>query len=103
MFSYPGSFLRATVPVGLCSEGGFRCEFENAIDVEDHHELTVETMNASGEVGRARIEVDGVFFAAVVSQPQYFADLVDQKTIGFAAQVDADRHRRLAVVVLRQA
>ena len=34
---------------------------------------------------------------------QHLADLVDQEAIGFAAQVDADRHRRLAVVVLGQA
>ncbi len=34
---------------------------------------------------------------------QDLADLVDQEAIGFAAQVDADRHRRLAVVVFGQA
>jgi len=34
---------------------------------------------------------------------QHLADLIDQQAIGFAAQIDPHRHRRLAVVVLRQA
>ena len=33
---------------------------------------------------------------------QHLADLVDQQAVGFAAQIDADRHRRLAVIVLGQ-
>src|SRR6266496_4824479 len=59
-------------------------------------------MHAAGELGHAGIEVDGVFLAAFVGEPEHFADLIDQEAIGFAAQIDADRHRRLAVVVLRQ-
>ncbi len=51
--------------------------FEHAIDVEHDHELAVETVNAAGELGHARIEVDGVFLAAVFGQPQHLADLVD--------------------------
>src|SRR4030088_2647363 len=47
--------------------------------------------------------VDGVFLAAVVGELEPLADLIDQQAIGFAAQIDAHRHRRLAVVVLRQA
>src|SRR5690349_10973332 len=43
-----------------------RHEFEDAIDVEDDHELAVETVNAAGELGHAGIEIDGVFLAAVV-------------------------------------
>src|SRR5450756_159698 len=86
----------------LSSKQGFRHDFEDAIDVEDHHELAVEAVYAAGELGHAGIEVDGVFLPAVVGKLEHFADLVDQKAIGFAAQVDADRHRRLAVVVLGQ-
>src|SRR5438067_10948428 len=88
---------------GLRSHLHFSFEFEDAIDVEDDHELAVEAMDAAGELGHAGIEVDGVFLAAVVAQFEHLADLVDQKTVGLAAQVDADRHRRLAVVGLRQA
>src|SRR6202790_2370869 len=80
-----------------------RREFEDAIDIEDDHELAVEAMHAAGQLGHAGIEVDGVFLAAVVGELEHLADLVDQKAVGFAAQVDADRHRRLAVVVLGQA
>src|ERR1700754_3007860 len=86
----------------LGGKGGFGREFEDAIDVEDDHELAVEPVDAAGELGHAGIEVDGVFLAAGFGQAQHFADGVDQKAIGFAAQVDADRHRRLALVVLRQ-
>src|SRR3979490_1540579 len=73
-------------------------DFEDAIDVEDDHELTVEAMDAAGEFGHAGIEIDGVFLAAVVAQFEHLADLIDQEAIGLAAQVDANRHRRLAAV-----
>src|SRR5882762_4495212 len=79
-----------------------RHDFEDAIDVEDDHELAVEAMHAAGKLGHAGIEVDGVFLAALVGEPEHLADLVDQEAIGFAAQIDAHRHRRLAVVVLWQ-
>src|SRR5580692_4078091 len=87
----------------LGGDRGFGCDFEHAIDVEDDHELSVEAMDAAGELGHAGVEIDGVFLAAVVGQPQHFADLVDQEAVGFPAQVDADRHRRLAVTGLGQA
>src|SRR4051795_5042368 len=80
-----------------------RHDFENAIDVEDNHELAVETVNTAGELGHAGVEIDGVFLAAVIVEFQDLADLVDQQAIGLAAQIDADRHRRLAVVVPGQA
>src|SRR4030088_1420059 len=91
-------FIRLLI---LCSQH-VRHDFEDAIDVEHDHELAVEAMDAAGELGHAGIEVDGVFLATVVGDFQDLADLVDQEAIGFAAQVDADRHRRLAVVVLWQ-
>ena len=51
----------------------------------------------------AGVEIDGVLFRAVLGKPQHLADLVDQQAVGFAAQVDADRHRGLAVLGLGQA
>src|ERR1700749_992372 len=39
-------------------------EFEDAIDVEDDHQLAVEAMHTAGELGHAGIEVDGVLLAA---------------------------------------
>src|SRR5438128_4781809 len=39
-----------------------RHQLEDAIDVEDDHELAVEPMDAAGELGHARVEVDGVLF-----------------------------------------
>src|SRR5215475_6705993 len=84
---------------GLC----IRRQFEHAIDVEDDHQLAVEAVDAARELGHARIEIDGVFLAAVLGQAQHLADLVDQKAIGFPAQIDADRHRRRSVISLGQA
>src|SRR5581483_7125143 len=78
-------------------------DFKHAIDVEHDHELTVEAMDTTGELGHTRVEIDRIFLTAVFRQPQHLADLVDQQAIGLAAQVDADRHRRLAVLFLRQA
>src|ERR1700694_61365 len=100
-FHCNSSLRGALLPI-LCRQH-VRHDFEDAIDVEDDHELTVEAMHAAGEFGHAGIEVDGVFLSTVVGEFQDLADLVDQEAIGFAAQIDADRHRRLAVVVLRQA
>src|SRR6478735_5974934 len=77
-----------------------RHDFEDAIDVEDEHELTVEAVDTAGELGHAGIEVDGVFLTTVIGQPEHFPDLVDQEAVGLTAQVDANRHRRLAVFAL---
>src|SRR6185312_7677178 len=65
-----------------------RREFEDAIDIEDDHELAVEAMDAASELGHAGVEVDGVFFTTLLRQAQDFADLVDEEAVGFAAQVD---------------
>src|SRR5665647_1714885 len=86
-------------PPPVLSRQHVRHDFEDAIDIEDDHELAVEAMYPAGELGHAGIEIDGIFLAAVVGKPQHLADLVDQEAVGFAAQVDAHRHRRLAVVV----
>src|SRR5215475_3704195 len=85
----------------LGGKRGFRREFEDAIDVEDDHELSVEAVDTAGELGHAGIEVDGVFLAAGFGQAQHLADGVDLQAVGFAAQVNADSHWRLAVVGLR--
>src|SRR5215471_15421419 len=50
-------------PNGLRCECRVGREFENAIDVEDDHELAVEAVNAAGELGHAGIEVDRIFLA----------------------------------------
>src|SRR5580765_6881238 len=78
-------------------------QLEHTIDIEDDHELSVEPVDAAGELGHAGVEVDGVFLAAGFGEPENLPDGVDQEPVGFAAQVDADSHRRLAVVDLRQA
>src|SRR6202142_1734088 len=96
--TFPFPTVGARLPPVLCRQH-VRHDFEDAIDVEDDHELAVEAMDAAGELGHAGIEVDGVFLPPLVGEFEDLADLVDQEPIGFAAQVDADRHRRLAVVV----
>src|SRR6516165_9532795 len=79
-----------------------RSDLEHAIDVEHDHELAFEPMHAAGKPGHAWIEVDRILLTAFIWQPQHLSDLVDQKAIGFTAQVDADRHRRLSVGGLGQ-
>src|SRR5882672_3753092 len=91
----------AVTPPVLCRQH-VRHDFEDAIDIEDDHELAVEAMHAAGELGHAGIEVDGIFLSPFIGKLKHLADLIDQQAIGFAAQIDAHRHRRLAVVVLRQ-
>src|SRR5205085_7815660 len=80
-----------------------RCDLQHAIDIEDDHELAVEPVDTAGEFCHAGIEVDGVFFAAGIGEPENLPDGVDQEPVGFATQVDADSHWRLAVVVPGQA
>ena len=69
----------STLALGFLCRLQVRHDFEDAIDVEDDHELAVEAMDAAGELGHAGIEVDGVFLAAVVRELQDLADLVDQR------------------------
>ena len=57
---------RGDLQFQLCGERSLGHDFEDAIDIEDDHELAVEAMHAAGELGHAGIEVDGVFLAAVV-------------------------------------
>src|SRR6476660_2132692 len=68
--------VTSCLPLMLCRQH-VRHDFEDAIDVEHDHQLAIEAMHAAGEPGHARIEVDGVFLAAVVGKPQDFADLID--------------------------
>src|SRR5215475_383928 len=35
-------------------------EFKHAIDIEDDHEMAIEPVDPTGELGHARIEVDGI-------------------------------------------
>src|SRR4051794_21468470 len=95
-------FVSTFIYVFACSclrRHQIRHDFEHAIDIEDDHELSVEAMDAAGELGHAGIEIDGIFLAAVIGESENLPDLVDQEPVGFATQVDAHRHRRLAVVV----
>src|ERR1700756_2393076 len=48
----------------ISSRHHVRSDFEHPVDVEDDHQLPVEAMHAAGELGHARIEVDGILFAA---------------------------------------
>src|SRR5580704_13427634 len=79
-FHYRLNLHYACRPV-LCRQH-VRHDFENAIDVEHHHQLTVEAMHAAGQPGHAGIEVDGVFLTAVVGKLEHLADLINQKAVG---------------------
>src|SRR5881392_5166 len=89
-------------PARLCRQQ-LGHDFKHAIDVEDDHELTLKAMHAAGELGQAGIEIDRIVFSAITGKPQHLTDLINQESVGFAAQVDAYGHRRLALLVLWQA
>src|SRR5438874_11916401 len=85
------------IPIGMFSfqlrsscRHQVRHNFENAIDVEDDHELAVETVNTTGELGHAGVEIDGVFSRAVSVEFQYPAHLADQRALGSAARIAPD-------------
>src|ERR1044072_1439075 len=59
--------------VGLSCRHQVRHDFENAIDVEHDHELAVEAVDAAGQLGHARVEIDRIFLAALFGQPQHLA------------------------------
>src|SRR6202047_3343906 len=73
--TFPFPTVNARLAPVLCRQH-VRHDFEDAIDVEDDHELAVAAMHAAGELGHAGIEIDGVFLPAVVRQFQHLADLV---------------------------
>src|ERR1700727_3173696 len=81
-----------SLPPALCRQH-VRHDFKNAIDIEDDHELSIEAMHAVGKFRHPRIEIEGVVLAIVVGELEHFADLIDQKAVGFTAQIDAHCHR----------
>jgi hypothetical protein len=53
-FSFFGSFrTMGSTPTGLSPRGLFGHDFQDAIDVEDDHELAVKAMDAAGELGHS--------------------------------------------------
>src|SRR5882757_6599723 len=53
-------------PLPVLSRQHVRHDFEHAIDVQHHHQLSVEPVNARGHLRHPRVEVDRVHFATVV-------------------------------------
>src|SRR5204862_7664558 len=94
---------RNSTPAACLRRHQVGCDLQHAIDIEDDHELAVEPVDAACELCHAGIEVDGIFLAAGFGESENLPDGVDQQAIGFATQVDADGHRRLAVIVFGQA
>src|SRR5450631_747219 len=63
------SFRLSCVGPSGCELSGkrrLRCHFKNAVDVEDAHELTIETVDTACELGHARIEIDAWDFIKAV-------------------------------------
>src|SRR3954464_12933479 len=57
-------------PVACLRRHQVGCDLQHAIDIEDDHEVSVESVDAAGELGHAGIEVDGVFLAAGVGESE---------------------------------
>src|SRR5215813_2549653 len=62
---------------------GIAAHFKDAVDVENHHQLSFEAMHAAGQL-------------------EHFAYRIDQEPVGLALELDADGHRRAAVRTRRQ-
>src|SRR5262245_6998361 len=81
---------------------GVAAGLEDAVDVEDHHQLAFEAMHAARDAGEMLVEIHRVGLARTVGELEHLADAIDQEPVGFAAQLDADGHRRLSVGARRQ-
>src|SRR5215468_10779377 len=81
---------------------GIAARFKDAVDVENHHELSFEAMHAAGHPLEMLVEVDGIGLARPVGQLEHFAHRIDQEPVGLALEFDADGHRRAAVPTRRQ-
>src|SRR5438876_675480 len=73
-----------------CSCGqGTVPDVQHAVDVEHHHELSLEPIDPGGDPRQARIEIGGLCLACAVAKRHHLADGVDQEAIGFALELDA--------------
>ena len=66
-------------------------DVEHTVDVENHQQPSVQPMHARGHARESMIEIDRIILAIGSRQLQHLPDLVDQKAVGFAPVLDADR------------
>src|SRR3954470_7532537 len=59
---------------------------QNSIDIEQHQQLVVETVDAGAQFGAPRVEIDRVGLAQVVVELEHFADAINQQPVGFTAR-----------------
>src|SRR6185295_3735949 len=64
-----------------CRHGAVR-HVEHAVDVENHHQLSLQAVNAAGDAGKPRVEIDRVCLARVVAELEHLADAVDHEPVG---------------------
>src|SRR5215510_10272056 len=59
---------------------GVAGRLQYAINIEDHHELPVETMHTARNAGEVLIEIDGIRLARPVGELEHLADRINQKS-----------------------
>src|SRR6516164_4510792 len=70
-----------------------RTKVEDAIEIEHHHQLPVQAMDASRCLSEPALEIDRIVLLICCRQFQHVADGIDQQPVGFAAMLDADGKR----------
>src|SRR5262245_41462859 len=79
----------------LCS-GGTAADVEHTVNVENDQKLAFEPVHARSHAAEARIEIGRLRLAFARGKLHHFADRIDQQPVGFALELDADRHDRTA-------
>src|SRR6201999_1020452 len=79
-----------------CSNGTVS-DFQHAIDIEHDHQLPLESIDAASHAIKPRIEIGRFRLTGIVPQHHHLANRIDQKPIGLAIELDADRHHRRAL------
>src|SRR5215203_6181599 len=96
LFILPTPFELLNVPTVASCGNGTVPDVQHAVDVEHDHELAFEPVDAGGDPRQPRIEIGGLGLAGAVAKRHHLADRVDQEAIGFALELNADRHHRRA-------
>src|SRR6185312_6753286 len=58
-----------------------RRDFQNALDIENDHQLSIQPMHAGRHLRHPRIEIDWIDLAAVIRKLHDLADRIDQKSV----------------------
>src|SRR5215475_3821229 len=76
-------------------------DVEHSVDIENHQKLSIEPVDTGRNARQPWIEVRRIWLAGHVVELEDLANTVDQQSVGFAARLHADGHRRSVFVFAR--